>query len=67
MYSSILAWRIPWTERPEGLQSTSTEFQRATKLRLKLFSRHTLLLWENRSMGKQIQKQEMMTSDPRAK
>ena len=21
MYSSILAWRIPWTEEPEGLQS----------------------------------------------
>ena len=20
-YSSILAWRIPWTEEPEGLQS----------------------------------------------
>ena len=21
MYSSILAWRIPWTEEPGGLQS----------------------------------------------
>ena len=21
-YSSILAWRIPWTEEPGGLQST---------------------------------------------
>ena len=21
-YSSILAWRIPWTEEPDGLQST---------------------------------------------
>ena len=20
-YSSVLAWRIPWTEEPEGLQS----------------------------------------------
>ena len=25
-HSSILAWRIPWTEEPGGLQST--EFQR---------------------------------------
>ena len=21
IYSSILAWRIPWTEKPDGLQS----------------------------------------------
>ena len=21
-HSSILAWRIPWTEKPDGLQST---------------------------------------------
>ena len=26
-HSSILAWRIPWTEEPGGLQST--EFRRA--------------------------------------
>ena len=24
-YSSILAWRIPWTEEPGGLQSDRTE------------------------------------------
>ena len=24
MYSSILAWRIPWTEEPGGLQSTGS-------------------------------------------
>ena len=23
--SSILAWRIPWTEEPEGLQSTGSQ------------------------------------------
>ena len=23
-YSSILAWRIPWTEEPDGLQSTES-------------------------------------------
>ena len=22
IYSSVLAWRIPWTEKPGGLQST---------------------------------------------
>ena len=24
-HSSILAWRIPWTEGPEGLQSTGSQ------------------------------------------
>ena len=24
-YSSILAWRIPWTEEPGGLQSTGLQ------------------------------------------
>ena len=24
-YSSILAWRIPWTEEPDGLQSTGLQ------------------------------------------
>ena len=24
-HSSILAWRIPWTEEPEGLQSTGSQ------------------------------------------
>ena len=24
-YSSILAWRIPWTEEPGGLQSTGSK------------------------------------------
>ena len=25
IYSSILAWRIPWTEKPGGLQSTGSQ------------------------------------------
>ena len=25
IHSSILAWRIPWTEDPGGLQSTSSQ------------------------------------------
>ena len=24
-YSSILAWRIPWTEKPSGLQSMGSQ------------------------------------------
>ena len=32
-HSSILAWKIPWTEEPSGLQSRETQ----------LSSRHTLL------------------------
>jgi len=25
IHSSILAWRIPWTEEPDGLQSTGLQ------------------------------------------
>ena len=25
IYSSVLAWKIPWTEEPGGLQSTGSE------------------------------------------
>ena len=32
-HSSILAWRIPWTEEPGGLQST--ELKRVSRKRLK--------------------------------
>ena len=31
-HSSILAWRIPWTEEPDGLQST--EMQSQTQLNI---------------------------------
>ena len=27
-YSSILAWEIPWTENPDGLQSTGSQKSR---------------------------------------
>ena len=30
-YSSILAWRIPWTEEPGGLQSTGSDMTKATE------------------------------------
>ena len=36
-HSSILAWRIPWTEEPGGLQSMELQSQ----TRLKRLSRHT--------------------------
>ena len=35
--SSILAWRLPWTEEPDGLQSMGSQSQK----RLKLLSSHT--------------------------
>ena len=28
-YSSILAWKIPWTEEPQGLQSMGSQSQRS--------------------------------------
>ena len=39
-HSSILAWRIPWTEEPGGLQSTGSQrvrHDRATSLSLFTF------------------------------
>ena len=30
-HSSILAWRIPWTEKPGGLQSTESDMTEATE------------------------------------
>ena len=35
-HSSVLAWRIPWTEEPGGLQSTGSE----SRTRLKQLSTH---------------------------
>ena len=38
-YSSILAWRIPWTEEPGGLQSTGLQESDTTdRLTLSVFS-----------------------------
>ena len=31
IYSSILAWRIPWTEEPGGLQSIGSQGQTRLK------------------------------------
>ena len=39
--SSILAWRIPWTEEPGRLQSMGS--QRVSQTRLKQLSMHTHL------------------------
>ena len=32
-HSSILAWRIPWTEKPGGLQSTGSQESDTTERR----------------------------------
>ena len=31
-HSSILAWKVPWTEEPDGLQSTGLQVSDTTKL-----------------------------------
>ena len=33
-HSSILAWRIPWTEEPGGLQSTGSQSDKTERLSL---------------------------------
>ena len=39
-HSSILAWRIPWTEEPGGLESTGS--QSRTRLSDFTFYKHTI-------------------------
>ena len=38
-HSGILAWRIPWTEEPGGLQSIGVA---KSRMRLKRFSTYTI-------------------------
>ena len=51
-HSSILAWRIPWTEEPTGLQSTGSRSRDTSDLACKQVSQASLtqpsslsLLW----------------------
>ena len=39
-HSSILAWRIPWTEEPGGLQAIGLQ----SRAKLQRLSRHTALV-----------------------
>ena len=36
-HSSILAWRIPWTEEPGGVQSTGSQSDTTEQLTFSLF------------------------------
>ena len=47
-HSNILAWKIPWTEGPGGLQST--ESQRAGHFKSLSRARHFVTPWPIRSM-----------------
>ena len=42
-HSSILAWKIPWTEEPGGLPSVASQSQ--TQLKRLSKQVHTCLLW----------------------
>ena len=47
-HSSILAWRIPWTEEPGGLQSMGSQRVRhdlVTKQQLPTYRSNALFLW----------------------
>ena len=41
-YSSSLAWEIPWTEEPGGLQSTGSQKSRT---QLKQLNNNPLIIW----------------------
>ena len=42
-HSSVLAWRIPWTEEPGGLQSMAKELDMTEQLTLSHFKQHTYI------------------------
>ena len=44
-HSSILAWRIPWTEGPGGLQSMGLQSDATEQLTLSLIFSHFLHQW----------------------
>ena len=46
MHSSILAWRIPWTEEPDGLQ-----FRGSQRIRHNRSDRHDLVTEQRQSGG----------------
>ena len=52
-YSSILAWRIPWTEEPGGLQSTESQRIRHnwTTNTFTFFSHSVVWKWDKGSVG----------------
>ena len=43
-HSSVLAWRIPWTEEPGGLQSMGSQSQTQLK-RLSTHAHTYVMLW----------------------
>ena len=45
-HSSILAWRIPWTEEPVGLQSTGCRVGHDRATSLSLFSATRCSMWD---------------------
>ena len=47
-HSSVLAWRIPWTEEPGGLQSRRVRHNRSALVHMD--THHVFLHWSNTQM-----------------
>ena len=43
-YSSILTWKIPWTEEPSGLQSTESQELDTTEWLIHIYSMSSMIL-----------------------
>ena len=50
-HSSILAWEIPWTEEPGGLQSTGSQSQTQLSNSARSLSSCCTLLWQRAKRG----------------
>ena len=60
-HSSLLAWRIPWTEEPGGLQSMGHE-----RVGLNHNNRNEMALWHDGSMDMNWSKLQEIVKDRKA-
>ena len=55
-HSSVLAWRIPWTEEPGRLQSMGSQRVKSIKQLKKLFDGHEKLFYRLKKLFDQFEK-----------
>ena len=63
-HSSILAWKIPWTEEPGRLYSPWGRKELDMTERLHFFTSKPLTVWVTTNCGKLLKRQEYQTTLP---
>ena len=62
-HSSILAWRSPWTEEPDKLQSIGSHTAGHNQDNLACIHTNTLLTWLDRSFTQKVGKETLTLND----